>query len=250
MIEVWLRKIIRYKELKVTGFLINMLSYVYICRNLCTFMKKIVLLSALFFTLISNAQHGYRDGNRIGIYGGVTYTSLLTSDFDTKPEMGWAAGMQVRGNYYNNFSMIFGMQFMESNFSVHTLSEDVKYKLMGAQIRLLLSYNVVKDHVSLDFGPVIQFNDKLKIDDKYENNFVSGTALTAKDITDVTRINGNLYAGLSAGNRRVRVILNYQFGANNFLNKLNKKDELQAANNNSSFNGHLGILSGQVLFNL
>ena len=219
------------------------------------FMKKLFILSVLFFSVTSFAQHGYRDGNRIGIYGGLTYASLLTSDFNTTPETGWAAGMQVRGNYYNDFSMIFGMQFTESNFSAETYSpllqkENVKYKLMGAQIRLLLSYNVVKDHVSLDFGPVIQFNDKLKISDKYENNIISGTALTAKDITDITRINGNLYAGISAGNRRVRVIVNYQFGANNILNKLNKKDELKFANNNHSFSGHLGILSGQVLFNL
>lgn len=219
------------------------------------FMKNLILLSTLFIAFLSNAQHGYRDGNRIGIYAGVTQASLLTSNFNTKPDMGWAAGMQVRGNYYNNFSMIFGMQFTESNFSVETLSpllakQDVNYKLMGAQIRLLFSYNIVKDHVSLDFGPVLQVNDKLKIKSQYDNNIVSGTELTAKEITDITKINGNLYAGISAGNRRVRAVVNYQFGANNILNNLNKKDELKAANNNQSFSGHLGILSGQILFNL
>lgn len=217
-------------------------------------MKKLPLIALILFSAITFGQHGYRDGNRIGIYGGVTHTSLMTSDFNTKPEMGWAAGMQVRGNYYNNFSMIFGMQFTESNFSVETLSpllvsEEVKYKLMGAQIRLLFSYNIVKEHVSLDFGPVLQVNDKLKIGKNHENNIVSGTALTAKDITEISRINSNLYAGITAGNRRVRVILNYQYGVNNILNNLNKKDELQAANG-GSFGGHIGILSGQVLFNL
>lgn len=218
-------------------------------------MKNLLLFPILFITVLGYSQHGYRDGNRIGIYAGATHTSLMTSDFNTKPEMGWAAGMQVRGNYYNNFSMIFGMQFTESNFSVETLSpslvkEDVKYKLMGAQIRLLLSYNVVKDHVSLDFGPVLQVNDKFKIDSDDEENIVTGTALTAKDITDITRINGNLYVGITGGNRRVRAILNYQFGVNNILNNLNKKEELQVANNNSKFSGHIGMLSGQLLFNL
>lgn len=218
-------------------------------------MKKLLLASFLMVSFTIFGQHGYRDGNRIGIYGGVNQTSLMTSDFNTKPEMGWAAGMQVRGNYYNNFSMIFGMQFFESNFSVETVSpllqkQEVKNKLMGAQIRLLFSYNLVKDHVSIDFGPVLQVNDKLKIGKNYENNIVSGTALTAKEITDITKINGNMYVGLSAGNRRVRFILNYQYGVNNILNNLNKKDELKVKNNNNAFSGHTGVLSGQVLFNL
>lgn len=218
-------------------------------------MKKLLPIAAFFCTLVSFAQHGYRDGNRIGIYGGVNYTTLMTSDFTAKPEMGWAAGMQVRGNYYNNFSMIFGMQFFESNFSVQSVSpllknEEVSNKVMGAQIRLLFSYNVVKNHVSLDFGPVLQVNDKLKSDKNFEENIVSGTALTMKQISDVTRINGNLYFGIAAGGRRVRFVANYQYGVNNFLNHLNKKDELKAANNNSDFAGHLGILSGQLLFNL
>lgn len=218
-------------------------------------MKKVLLASLLMVSFTVLGQRGYRDGNRIGIYGGVNHTSLMTSDFNTKPELGWAAGMQVRGNYYNNFSMIFGMQFFESNFSVETISpllqkQEVQSKLMGAQIRLLFSYNVVKDHVSIDFGPVLQVNDKLKISKDYENNIVSGTALTAKEITDITKINGNMYAGVSAGNRRVRFILNYQYGVNNILNNLNKKDELKVKNNNNAFSGHTGTLSGQVLFNL
>ena len=120
-------------------------------------MKKILVVIVGFWSAVSMAQHGYRDGNRIGIYAGVNQTSLFTSDFNTKPELGWSAGMQVRGNYYNDFSMIFGMQFSENNFSVETTSlttgqkQEVKHKIMGAQIRLLLSYNVVKDHVSIDF---------------------------------------------------------------------------------------------------
>lgn len=218
-------------------------------------MKKTLITALLLVSITVFAQHGYRDGNRIGMYAGVNQTTLMTSDFNTKPELGWAAGMQVRGNYYNDWSMIFGMQFFENNFSVETISpllqkKEVKNKLMGAQIRLLLSYNVVKDHVSIDFGPVLQVNDKLKIDKDSENNIVSGTALTAKEITDITKINGNLYFGISAGGKRVRFVANYQYGVNNIMNNLNKKDELKIKNNNTTFSGHTGVISGQVLFNL
>ncbi|WP_313805841.1 PorT family protein [Flavobacterium sp.] len=217
-------------------------------------MKKALSLLFALFSMVSIAQHGYRDGNRIGIYGGVNHTSLFTSDFNTKPELGWSAGMQVRGNYYNDFSMIFGMQFSENNFSVETTSpllqkEDVKCKIMGAQIRLLLSYNLVKDHVSLDFGPVLQINDKIKFQDKYKNNVLTESALTVDQIKEITKINGNIYVGIAAGNRRVRALINYQYGVNNILNNLNKEDDLKLLNG-GSFKGNIGVITGQVLFNL
>lgn len=216
--------------------------------------KFFTIVFAFIFT-IASAQYGYRDGNRIGITLGLTQTSLTTKNFVTKPGSGWVGGLSVRGNYYNDFSMIFGMQFSENNFSVATLStpfskkQDVTYTLASAQIRLLLSYNIVKDHVSLDFGPVLQVNGKLKIDSRFEDNSISGTTLTAKDIIDINTFNGNLYAGISAGNTRIRAIICYQYGVNNILNNLNNNSEL-AQSNSSKFAGHIGILSGQVLFNL
>lgn len=221
-------------------------------------------MKKLFFTIVflcvsivASAQYGYRDGNRIGLTLGLTQMSLTTKNFKTKPELGWVGGLAVRGNYYNDFSMIFGMQFSESNFSVATTApasskiEDVKYTLSGVQVRLLLSYNIVKDHVSLDFGPILQVNGKLRIDSKAQENVIFTTpslVVKAKDIIDVSKFNGNLYVGISAGNRRIRAIACYQYGLNNFLNNLNKKEELQAANTN--FKGNLGIISGQLLFNL
>ncbi|MFM9987246.1 PorT family protein [Flavobacterium sp.] len=218
-------------------------------------MKKLILFSVLLFNVMTFAQYNRRDGNRIGIMGGITQTSLKTSNFVTKPESGWVGGLSVRGNYYDNFSAIFGMQFFENHFSVETLTPllnkvDVDYKTMGVQIRLLASYNLIKDHVSIDFGPVLQVNDKLKIDSKSELNNVVGTLLTAKEITDVTKINGNAYIGISAGTKRIRAVVNYQYGLNNFLNNLNKSEELKLKNNNSNFKGNLGIISGQLLFNL
>jgi hypothetical protein len=219
-------------------------------------MKNIFLAIAIgIFTVNASAQYAYKDGNRIGITAGVTQMSLISSEFNSKPELGWIAGMAVRGNYYDNFSMIFGMQFTESSFSLESTSlllkkEDVKYTLSGVQVRLLLSYNVVKDHVSIDMGPILQVNGKLGIDDKKKDNTLLGTGLNANDIIDVTKINGNLYFGISAGGRIVRGIVCYQYGLNNIMNNLNKKEDLQAKNNDRSFNGHVGLLSAQLLVNL
>ena len=221
-------------------------------------MHKLFLALLFLFGMLTTtyAQYGYRDGNRIGLSAGVTQFSLSTSNFNTKPSSGWMGGMAVRGNYYNNFSMIFGMQFTESHFTIASKTPttfqntETQFKVMGAQIRLLLSYNLVKDHVSLDFGPVLQVNDKLKIKAIDENNSLTGTALLAKDILDVTKVNGNLYLGFSAGNKRVRAVAFYQYGVNNFLNNLNQNEALVTKNLGKKFDGHLGLLSAQLLFNL
>ena len=218
-------------------------------------MKRIVLTIFVLSSSILFSQHRKNDGNHIGISGGVTNTSLFTSNFNTKPEAGWIGGLSVRGNFYNDWSMVFGMQFTESNFSVETINallqnENVKYKLSGAQIKLLLSANLVKNHVSIDFGPVLQVNGKLKINDSEKNNIIKGTALMANDIIDITKINGNLYLGASAGGRHIRAIVFYQLGINNIMNNLNKFDDLKIKNNNNDFKGHIGMISGQILINL
>lgn len=85
-------------------------------------MKNLVatFLFLLGLTFTVNAQYGYRDGNRIGLSAGITQLGLTTSNFRTKPSSGWMGGLSVRGNYYNNFSMIFGMQFTESHFTIAT----------------------------------------------------------------------------------------------------------------------------------
>lgn len=218
-------------------------------------MKHFLVTLLVFSSFLGFSQHNRRDGNRIGIAGGITNMSVFTSNFKTSPESGWIGGFSIRGNYYNNWSMIFGMQFTESNFSVATTNlvlqpEDVKYTLSGAQIRLLLSYNIIKDHISVDFGPVLQINGELKYNDKLKANTITGTNLLVQDIKDVTKINGNGYIGISAGSKRIRAVVFYQYGLNNILNSLNKKADLVVKNNGQEFKGHTGIISGQVLFNL
>ncbi|WP_264520010.1 PorT family protein [Flavobacterium sp. N1994] len=214
-------------------------------------MKKNILFLLLFSTTIGFAQYGYRDGNRIGLSAGISQTTLFTNNFDVKPEMGFAGGLSIRGNYYNNWSMIYGMQFFANNFSLEsTFNQNLKYSVQGVQIRLLLSYNVVKDHVSVDFGPVLQINGKLQLPSSDENKIIKGTLLKASQITDVSPVSGNFYLGCSAGSKTIRALIFYEYGFTNLLNKLNNDSSLQALNNNNSFKGNLGTINGQVIFNL
>ncbi|WP_293875406.1 PorT family protein [Flavobacterium sp.] len=214
-------------------------------------MNKKTILLLLLSSMLGFAQNGYRDGNRIGLSAGVSQTTLFTNNFNAKPEMGFAGGLSIRGNYYNNWSMIYGMQFFANNFSLEsTFNQNIKYSIQGVQIRLLLSYNVVQDHVSIDFGPVLQVNGKLGIASSDETKTIKGTLLKANQIIDVSPVSGNFYFGISAGSKTIRAVIFYEYGFTNLLNKLNNDTSLQALNNNNSFKGNLGTINGQVIFNL
>ena len=224
--------------------------------NLNPIMKKLVVaVSLVLFFTSAHAQYQNKDGNRIGITGGVSQSTLLNSNFAAKPGIGFNGGLSVRGNYYNNWSMIYGMQFFQNTFSLETTTptlqkKDTEFALTGAQIRLLLSYNVIKNHISFDFGPVLQINDKLKAGDEDANNIINGTLLKASQLQGVSSINGNVYVGISAGTRRFRAIVHYQYGFNNIFNKLNSEEGLVTLNGNEKLKGNIGTISGQLLFNL
>jgi hypothetical protein len=123
----------------------------------------------------------------------------------------------------------------------------IKCNIQGVKVRLLLSYNVVEDHVSLDFGPVLQINGKLGVATTDEDKVIKGTLLKADQIVDISTFSGNFYLGCSAGIRTVRAIIFYEYGFTNILNKLNT---LQALNNGDNFKGNLGVINAQVIFNL
>lgn len=215
-------------------------------------MKKTFLsLTFLIFTIVTFAQYDNKDGNRIGISGGVNQSTLMGSNFTTKPGNGFAGGLSVRGNYYNNWSMIYGMQFFVNKFSLEsTFKQDIDYSLSGVQIRLLMSYNIIKDHISFDFGPVLQVNGKMSINSADESKTLNGTLLKANQILDVSKVNGNAYVGISAGSKVVRALVFYQYGFTNVFNSLNSQDGLTLLNGNNSFKGNIGTISGQIIFNL
>jgi hypothetical protein len=210
-------------------------------------MKKIFL--TLVFIILSSsvfAQYQYRDSNRIGIILGVNHFTLNTNNFTTKPELGWNAGLSMRGNYYNNWDMVYSIQFSENNISVPTkklglLAEDVNYKLASAQVSLQMSYRLIENHLSFEFGPIIQVNGKFKMDGDKENNIINGTALLAKDIVNVSNFNFYPTVGITTGVKHIRLNISYQYGVNNFLGNLNKK------NLGVDFKGNPGILNGNVI---
>jgi hypothetical protein len=213
-------------------------------------MKKLYFTSVLILVACTVfAQYGYRDANRIGVTFGVNQLTLNTDNFQTTPDLGWNAGLSVRGNFYENWDMVYALQFSENNFSVATRklniqNVDVNYKLASAQISLQLSYVLVENHLSLEFGPIVQVNGKFKIDFEEENNTINGTTLLAKDIIDISKFNFYPTVGITAGVRHFRINLSYQYGINNMLENLNSKGF------GVNFKGNPGILNGNIILYL
>jgi hypothetical protein len=213
-------------------------------------MKKyyfIVVLILVFSNVF--AQYGYRDSNRIGITFGVNQFTLNTDNFQTKPDLGWNAGLSARGNFYDNWDMVYALQFSENNFSVATRkfndqNVDVNYKLASAQVSLQLSYILIENHLSVELGPIVQLNGKFKINFEEENNTINGTTLMAKDIIDISKFNFYPTMGITAGVRHFRFNFSYQYGINNILENLNTKESGVA------FKGHSGILNGNIILYL
>jgi hypothetical protein len=212
------------------------------------FMKRLYIIFCVLISISCFAQYDYRDANRIGIFFGVNQFTLNTNNFQTKPGSGWNGGLSMRGNFYNNWDMVYAMQFSENNFSVDTkrifISEDTNYKLASAQISLQLSYKIVENHLSFEFGPLVQVNGKLKMDADKENNIITGTTLLAKDIVAISQFNFYPTVGITAGVRHVRLNVSYQYGLNNMLGNLNNK------NLGYNFKGNPGIINGNLILYL
>lgn len=211
-------------------------------------MKKYIFGALMLASVAVSAQYNYRDSNMIGLFGGLNQTDLNTSNFDTKAETGWNLGLSVRGNWYNDLDMVYSIQFSENKFSVPTTNplsmaqEDVDYKIQGVKIALTPSYNIVYNHLSIEAGPVLQVNGKLKYGEEYENNVINGTLATVQDLEKVSTFNILGTVGITAGVRHARLNISYQYGFNNFLS------QVEEGPFGKKVKGNLGIITGNVIF--
>jgi hypothetical protein len=201
-------------------------------------MKKAILVF-LFFSSTVSAQYRRYDANRIGIGVGTNQFSLYTSSIEVKPGNGWNAGLSLRGNWYNNLDMVYGIQFSENNFSVAgETGNDVKYKLSSAQIFLTPSYKIIENHLSVEFGPMVQINGKLTYNKEFEDTIIEGTSLSVAEAAKVSRFNFYPTIGVTAGIKRIRIQATYQYAVNNLFAKTNQ------------INARGGILAGNLIFYL
>ncbi|WP_246034154.1 outer membrane beta-barrel protein [Flavobacterium sangjuense] len=197
----------------------------------------------LLISTIGFAQYGRRDSNMIGVTLGLNQFSVSTSDFEAKPGTGWNVGLSMRGNFYNDWDALYGIQFSEYNFKVATLNQtlqdrETNFKLPCANITFQLSYKLIENHLSFEFGPMVQINGKLQVEKTEEDNLIIGDEeTTAKDMTNISHVSFYPLVGVTAGVRNVRLNVSYQYGINNILGK-----------NDAGYSGHASVINGNIIF--
>mgnify|MGYP000676627574 CR=1 FL=1 len=188
---------------------------------------------AFLFVQQAFSQRNYNHYNRIGITAGYTLFDISTSDLTTKQAGGFMLGFTTRGAFRNNFDLIYGLNFYNTKVEVlgrnpisFTDTEYIDYTVQAVQINFLGSYNIIKHHLSLEFGPILNINGKMKVDsEKFEDYILDGyDNLIATDIEDISPFNFLVTGGITGGFQSFRASVQYQYGVSNMLNKLNEKD--------------------------
>jgi len=203
-----------------------------------------VVTFLLFFTQQSISQRNYNGYNHLGINGGITLLDIKTSDLQTKQGEGFTAGFTTRGAFYDDFDLIYGLNFYNSSIGIEGSNlldtQYIGYTIQAVQLNFLASYNIIMSHLTAEFGPVLNINSKMKLDsDRYEDYILSGySTLRAQDIQDISPINFHLAAGISGGFENFRISAQYQYGVTNTLGKLNDKNL-----ENSNFEGHTNLIT-------
>ncbi|MCR8667237.1 hypothetical protein NO995_06060 [Aestuariibaculum sp. M13] len=216
--------------------------------------KQSFLLVAfvLCFVTTSFSQHrNYRITNGFSIFGGMTQLDIASYNFTTSKEWGGLGGMwatvDIPHRWYN---VSFGMQLSESKLGISARElqgtpEDafVDYKMFAAQIALLGHIKLGTPDVTIDLGPMFQYNSDLEMKDKaYESYYINNyNNIQASEIGSISNFNLNGVAGITAGYKYVKLRAQYIYGATNILKRLNSKD-LDTTGGKSTFKGNQTML--------
>ncbi|MFT5103604.1 MAG: hypothetical protein ACI86C_001264 [Candidatus Latescibacterota bacterium] len=208
----------------------------------------VVTVATIFFQQ-SFAQRNYDEYNIIGFHAGLSFTDIATSNFTTKQGSGFMGGFTTRGSFRGAFDLLYGLNFVSATIGVLAQNggQDVfvDYAVQGAQIMLLGSLNIVKHHLSLEFGPALNISGKLKLNSESQEAYLLDgyNELQAGDINDINTINFHFAGGVTAGIESFRVYGHYQYGVTNMLGRLND-DGLEVDN----LEGHMSMLTVGAVF--
>ncbi|WP_336066822.1 hypothetical protein [Mesoflavibacter sp. CH_XMU1404-2] len=208
------------------------------------------------FVTINYAQRkNYNIKNGFAIGGGLTQFDIITDNFETKSDTGWlihmSATVDIPHKWYN---VSYGMQLSENKMSVNGFAsalssnfEPIDYKILTAQVAFLMHAKLAGPYLTLDFGPVLQYNSDLEFDDEGQEEWIIAEfdSLLAKDFVDITNFNVNGAIGLTAGFENFKVRGQYIYGFTNILGDLNDSN---AANfTNKKFKGNQSMLTVALL---
>ena len=222
---------------------------------------KLLLLVAVSITFVtlSNAQHKrYVIKNGFALGGGLTQFDILTDNFNTTAGNGWlihaSATADIPHKWYN---ISYGMQLSENNIEFagaelvnNTQSEmQVEYKLFAAQLSMLFHAKVIKNLLTVDFGPMLQYNGKLELQTESDHILTVGLkdsnmAIEAFRLEDISQFNVNGAIGATLGFQFIKLRAQYIYGFTNMFGKLNDQDFAQVLD---KFKGNQSMITFAAL---
>lgn len=215
------------------------------------------LKNLLFVTIFcgvclhTNAQHVREEYSYIGIHGGYTLFNINTDQFNTEQGSGFTAGFLARGDWYNRFYAEYGVNFSQNQVGIlgrnpeESNSEQfIDYSLSNVQLRFQMGYHIIRHHLGVEFAPILNVNGKLKPKSESYNSFILDgyDNVRAEDISNVSRVNFHLAAGLTAGAKHFRAHFQYQYGVTNMLNRLNDEEVLANEKPSGGFKGNSSLI--------
>ncbi|MFN4762043.1 hypothetical protein ACKGJN_02875 [Gillisia sp. Q332] len=219
-------------------------------RNLTLFIVSMLMIC----TLCIQAQNRYGDSyNRLGIQAGINYGGFNSDDFNTSEKAGYMVGLTTRAAVYNNFIIIYGINFYEFKTGINIMETQASqsivanFKATGVQLNLFGGHKIIGEHLSFEAGPVLQINSKWKPEKEFENYFIEGYDLQAEDLEEISRVNFNVAGNISAGFRDVKLWIQYQYGVNNIFSKLNSEGLENKDSRAANLNGHLGLATAGIV---
>ncbi|UOB19289.1 hypothetical protein [Abyssalbus ytuae] len=212
-------------------------------------MKKIVFLFFAFSCILTYSQRFPEVRNFNGLKAGVNFFNINSDEIDFKSGTGFNVAYTRRLPLAQILEANLFVEYQQNNFSVDATNlvtvDEVDYKLHSVKLGALANFKAYGPYLSIVAGPVLQFNDKLKYDDEFENHLVINEEeepITVNDLSQISGFNFLFAAGISAGEMNYKLYGLYEFGINNILSSV----PLSGGN---SLTGHSGILTvGAIIY--
>lgn len=218
-------------------------------------MKKsksyLLVVICIAFATFSYAQRkNYKIQNGIGLQGGITQFDIITDNFETKSNSGFIGGMSASVDIPHRwYNVSYNIQLSENKIDINasplgSLEEEfVEYKMFTANISFLFHIKLISNNLTLDVGPMLQYNSELELKDSSKEGYIikGYNNLLTEDIRDISKFNANGAVGLSLGVRRLLLRAQYIYGFTNILGKLNDQDF--DIDSNDKFKGNQSLLA-------
>ena len=210
----------------------------------------LVVICIAFVTASYAQRKNYKIQNGIGLQGGITQFDIITDNFETKSNSGFIGGMSASVDIPHRwYNVSYNIQLSENKIDINasplgSLEEEfVEYKMFTANISFLFHIKLISNNLTLDVGPMLQYNSELELKDSSKEGYIikGYNNLLTEDIRDISKFNANGAVGLSLGVRRLLLRAQYIYGFTNILGKLNDQD--LDIDSNDKFKGNQSLLA-------